>query len=125
MSVHRSLITPTSNPLLEQALRDKLQRRAGTAGTLGELEPLAIRLGLIEHHYRTEWEWDEELMPRNVERLAAWREAADGTPGDVIETVRVRLDDDLDSPGAVAAVDAAARRGESVADSAALLGVLL
>jgi len=49
MSVHRSLITPTSNPLLEQALRDKLQRRAGTAGTLGELEPLAIRLGLIQN----------------------------------------------------------------------------
>jgi nicotinate-nucleotide--dimethylbenzimidazole phosphoribosyltransferase len=49
MSMHRSLITPTSNPLLEQALRDKLQRRAGTAGTLGELEPLAIRLGLIQN----------------------------------------------------------------------------
>jgi nicotinate-nucleotide--dimethylbenzimidazole phosphoribosyltransferase len=49
MSPHRSLITPTSNPLLEQALRDKLQRRAGTAGSLGELEPLAIRLGLIQN----------------------------------------------------------------------------
>jgi nicotinate-nucleotide--dimethylbenzimidazole phosphoribosyltransferase len=49
MSVHRSLIAPTSNPLLEQALRDKLQRRAGTAGTLGELEPLAVRLGLIQN----------------------------------------------------------------------------
>lgn len=49
MSMHRSLITPTSNPLLEQALRDKLERRAGVAGGLGELEPLAIRLGLIQN----------------------------------------------------------------------------
>lgn len=49
MSIHRSLITPTSNPLLEQALRDKLQRRASLAGGLGELEPLAIRLGLIQN----------------------------------------------------------------------------
>ena len=49
MSIHRSLITPTSNPLLEQALRDKLQRRADVAGGLGELEPLAIRLGLIQN----------------------------------------------------------------------------
>jgi len=49
MSPHRSLITPTSNPLLEQALRDKLKRRAGTAGSLGELEPLSIRLGLIQN----------------------------------------------------------------------------
>ena len=49
MSVNRSLITPTSNPLLEQALREKLQRRSETTGSLGELEPLAIRLGLIQN----------------------------------------------------------------------------
>ena len=56
MSAHHSLITHTSNPLLEQALRDKLQRRAGTAGTLGELEPLAIRLGLIQHTLKPRFE---------------------------------------------------------------------
>ena len=49
MSVNRSLITPTSNPLLEQALRKKLERRAETTGGLGELEPLAVRLGLIQN----------------------------------------------------------------------------
>lgn len=46
---NRSLITPTSNALLERALRDKLQRRAETIGSLGELEPLAIRIGLIQN----------------------------------------------------------------------------
>ncbi|MES2959953.1 MAG: nicotinate-nucleotide--dimethylbenzimidazole phosphoribosyltransferase [Pseudomonadota bacterium] len=45
----RSLITPTSNALLERALRDKLQRRAETIGSLGELEPLAVRIGLIQN----------------------------------------------------------------------------
>ena len=49
MSVNRSLITPTSNQLMEQALRKKLQRRAETTGGLGELEPLAVRLGLIQN----------------------------------------------------------------------------
>ena len=49
MSVNRSLISPTSNPLMEQALRKKLQRRAETTGGLGELEPLAVRLGLIQN----------------------------------------------------------------------------
>ncbi|MDP1690751.1 MAG: nicotinate-nucleotide--dimethylbenzimidazole phosphoribosyltransferase [Burkholderiaceae bacterium] len=44
----RSLITPTSNALLERALRDKLQRRAETIGSLGELEPLAVRIGLVQ-----------------------------------------------------------------------------
>ena len=49
MSVNRSLIAPTSNPALEQALRDKLLRRSETTGGLGELEPLAVRLGLIQN----------------------------------------------------------------------------
>ena len=49
MSVNRSLISPTGNPLLEGALREKLQRRAETMGSLGELEPLAVRLGLIQN----------------------------------------------------------------------------
>jgi nicotinate-nucleotide--dimethylbenzimidazole phosphoribosyltransferase len=49
MSVNRSLISPTANPLLEQALRAKLERRAETTGSLGELEPLAVRLGLIQN----------------------------------------------------------------------------
>lgn len=49
MSINSSPILPTWNPLLEQALRDKLQRRAETAGSLGELEALAIRVGLMQN----------------------------------------------------------------------------
>jgi nicotinate-nucleotide--dimethylbenzimidazole phosphoribosyltransferase len=45
----RSLIAPTSNAVLERALQDKLQRRAETIGGLGELEPLAVRIGLIQN----------------------------------------------------------------------------
>lgn len=94
-------------------------------GLREEYDPMAIRLALIEHHYRVEWEWDDELMPRNQRRLDAWRGAGDGRPGDVLDQVRERLDDDLDSPGAVDAVDAAAARGESTRAAAALLGVEL
>ncbi len=49
MSVNRSLISATSNPLLEHALRQKLARRGETTGSLGELEALAVRLGLIQN----------------------------------------------------------------------------
>ena len=35
----------------------------------------------------------------------------------------IHLDDDLDTPGAVAAIDAAAARGAGVGEAAALLGV--
>jgi nicotinate-nucleotide--dimethylbenzimidazole phosphoribosyltransferase len=45
----RSLVAPTTQPLLERALREKLQRRNEVGGSLGELEPLAIRLGLMQN----------------------------------------------------------------------------
>ena len=44
-----SLIAETANPLLEQALRAKLLRRGLTPGSLGSLEPVAVRLGLLQH----------------------------------------------------------------------------
>jgi nicotinate-nucleotide--dimethylbenzimidazole phosphoribosyltransferase len=49
MASNRSLVTPTSNPLLEKALVAKLQRRNEVGGSLGQLEPLAIRLGLMQN----------------------------------------------------------------------------
>jgi L-cysteine:1D-myo-inositol 2-amino-2-deoxy-alpha-D-glucopyranoside ligase len=98
-------------------------------------DPRAIRLGLIVNHYRREWEWDEGLIDRATERLGKWAASSvdseqansrEGKGGQaVLDEVRERLDDDLDTPGAVAAVDAAAARGVNVRDAAALLGVTL
>ena len=87
-------------------------------------DPRAIRLAIIEHNYRVDWEWDEELMPRNAARLDAWNEHSGSNP-DLLDEVRARLDDDLDTPGAVAAIDvaAAAGAGVGVGEAAALLGV--
>jgi L-cysteine:1D-myo-inositol 2-amino-2-deoxy-alpha-D-glucopyranoside ligase len=90
-----------------------------------EWDPMAIRLGIIGHHYRTEWEWDDELMPASAARLAAWRATAGGAAGDVLDEVRAALDDDLDTPRAVAAIDVAAARGHDVGAAADLLGIQL
>jgi L-cysteine:1D-myo-inositol 2-amino-2-deoxy-alpha-D-glucopyranoside ligase len=92
-------------------------------------DPMAIRLGLIEHHYRTEWEWDNGLMVRNEARLAQWKSAARvgvslGDPGLLVD-VRSALDNDLDTPTAVTLVDAAVKNGIAVGDSARLLGVVI
>jgi L-cysteine:1D-myo-inositol 2-amino-2-deoxy-alpha-D-glucopyranoside ligase len=92
-------------------------------------DPMAIRLGLIEHHYRTEWEWDDGLMARNEARLANWKSAAQvgGSHGDIglLADVRTALDNDLDTPTAVALIDAAASKGLALGDSARLLGVVI
>jgi L-cysteine:1D-myo-inositol 2-amino-2-deoxy-alpha-D-glucopyranoside ligase len=93
-----------------------------------------VRLALLDHHYRTDWEWTDEDMPRAARRLAAWRAVSAGTAGadrtdgteDVgLEQVRRFLDDDLDTPGALAALDAEAAAGHSVVRGAELLGVTL
>ena len=90
-----------------------------------EWDPRSIRMAIIEHSYRREWEWDDELMPRNHKRLETWKASVGGTVSDVLEQVRACLDNDLDTPGAVAAMDAAAAQGHDVSAPASLLGVEL
>jgi L-cysteine:1D-myo-inositol 2-amino-2-deoxy-alpha-D-glucopyranoside ligase len=96
-------------------------------------DPRAIRLGLLSKHYRNEWEWDAGLIERATVRLGAWARSvvhlrmdqSDEKGSSVMQSVRERLDDDLDTPGALAAVDAAAAAGLDVRAAASLLGVEL
>ena len=93
-----------------------------------EWDPRAIRLAIIEHHYRKEWEWEPTLMPRNAGRLESWSVAARSASGDddgVLEDVRAALDDDLDTPAALTIIDRAAAAGHGTRSAAALLGVVL
>jgi L-cysteine:1D-myo-inositol 2-amino-2-deoxy-alpha-D-glucopyranoside ligase len=89
-----------------------------------EWDPRAIRLAIIEHHYRREWEWDDSLMPRALARLHAWQRGGHAETG-VIDDVRAALDDDLDTTTALSLIDAAAAGAHGVHDAAALLGVVL
>lgn len=86
-------------------------------------DPRAIRLAIIEHHYRHDWSWDEELMPRAVGRLERWQNAANGDADVVLERVRDALDNDLDTRTAVLAIDEAAANGAGIGAAAVLLGV--
>ncbi len=38
-------------------------------------DPMAIRLALLAHHYRSDWEWTDAEMTTAEERLDAWRTA--------------------------------------------------
>jgi L-cysteine:1D-myo-inositol 2-amino-2-deoxy-alpha-D-glucopyranoside ligase len=89
------------------------------------VESTAIRLAMLDQHYREDWEWREELLSRAQSRLATWRSTLSGRPSTVLQDVRDALDDDLNCPAALAAVDAAAHAGATVAPAAALLGITL
>jgi L-cysteine:1D-myo-inositol 2-amino-2-deoxy-alpha-D-glucopyranoside ligase len=86
-----------------------------------EWDARVIRLAIVAHHYRDSWEWEPELMPAAQDRLERWRAAGAGAGG--LDEVRLRLDDDLDTPGAVAAIDAAAMGGAGISVAAGLLGI--
>ena len=86
-------------------------------------DPRAIRLAIVEHHYRNEWSWEDDLMPRASARLSTWLSGVEGSDSDALDDVRAALDDDLDTPRALAVIDAAADRGERVDEAAALLGI--
>ncbi|MDK1473553.1 cysteine--1-D-myo-inosityl 2-amino-2-deoxy-alpha-D-glucopyranoside ligase [Streptomyces sp. 549] len=77
-------------------------RRAGT-------DPAAIRLALLAHHYRSDWEYTEAVLDEAVARLARWRAAVsrpDGPAAEgMLDAVREALADDLDAPAALRAVD--------------------
>jgi L-cysteine:1D-myo-inositol 2-amino-2-deoxy-alpha-D-glucopyranoside ligase len=75
-----------------------------------EIDPMAIRLVLLRQHYRTDWEWTDELLFDAVDTVAQWRKAlvlGRGAPAHpVVTEVLAALADDLDAPRAVAAVQA-------------------
>ena len=90
-------------------------------------EPAAVRLALLAHHWRGEWEWDAEELKGAAERLAAWRRVAAAEPGPLPPRVAAALAADLDTPAALLAADELAERGDgdAVAAAAAVLGVAL
>src|SRR5215211_6880459 len=112
-------------------------------------EPAAVRLALLAHHWRSEWEWDPAELKEATERLSAWRQAC-GQPTPAVPgigyppgqgpqqpegaadprlpgEVDTALADDLDTPAALATGDELAERGDGpgIAATAAVLGVEL
>ncbi len=104
-------------------------------------DPAAIRLALLSQHYRTAWEWTDEHLPVAKDRLARWREAAATVapyatasaapvPASLTSRLHGTLAADLDTPGALAAVDdwaAEVSAGErsTTADDLAAIDALL
>jgi L-cysteine:1D-myo-inositol 2-amino-2-deoxy-alpha-D-glucopyranoside ligase len=101
----------------------------------------AVRLALLAGHYRTDRAWTADLLTTAEQQLARWRSAVAlpaGPPADdLVARLRTHLADDLDTPAALAAMDAWAgealdRHGRDAAAPAlardavdALLGVEL
>lgn len=93
--------------------------------------PAAIRLALLDHHWRADWEWMPGELEAAEARLDRWLEWA-ATPADdpsrddsVVPWLRVTLQDDLNTPAALQAVDAFALRAPADEGSLAAIDALL
>lgn len=94
----------------------------------------AIRLALLGQRYRENWEWTDELLDSATSRLGRWRAWAEGAlPGEsdtLKDALRGILATDLDTPGAIAAIDLVISTGvpassEDLDTIDALLGIRL
>jgi L-cysteine:1D-myo-inositol 2-amino-2-deoxy-alpha-D-glucopyranoside ligase len=108
-------------------------------------DPMAVRLAILAHHYRCDWDWTADALTVAATRLARWREALAAGSGagpsaplahGVLAAVREHMAGDLDAPAALAVVDEWATSvltgtpgphgGELVRDTLdALLGIAL
>ncbi len=88
------------------------------------VDPMAIRLALLDGHYRADREWTGGRLPAAEARLGRWRAAVSRPTGPdaapVLAEVRERLADDLDTTGAIAAIDRWASADNSGSDSGSL-----
>jgi L-cysteine:1D-myo-inositol 2-amino-2-deoxy-alpha-D-glucopyranoside ligase len=86
----------------------------------GGVDPMAIRMALLAHHYRSDWEWTDAMLADADARLARWRRALthagaaavaapDVAPSnaatEALAGIRARMRDDLDAPGALGIID--------------------
>lgn len=85
--------------------------------TAAGVDPRAIRLAILGQHYRSDWEWTDALLTDAQERLARWGAWAESATSRVsretalLGELRALLSRDLDTPSAIAAIDASIAAG--------------
>lgn len=93
---------------------------------LKDWDPDVIRLEILSHHYRSNWEWDTNQLEVARARYMAWNVpgAKADTGDDTLNEVRSCLDDDLNTPEALLVLDEAAKKGYDISKAVALLGFI-
>ena len=93
---------------------------------LDRVEGAALRAYLLSHRYRDTWSYRDDELQAATDRVKRWQAAAatDGENADGQRAVLVAVDDDLDTPTALAALDdlADGGNGASLRRAAAVLG---
>lgn len=75
--------------------------------TAAGIDPMAIRLTILNNHYRSEWEWFDSSLDTAVARLERWRSALAQSAGapDITHLIGEALTNDLDTPRVIGLID--------------------
>ncbi|HEX6339221.1 MAG TPA: cysteine--1-D-myo-inosityl 2-amino-2-deoxy-alpha-D-glucopyranoside ligase [Jiangellaceae bacterium] len=93
---------------------EKMSKSLGNLEFVSQLradgrDAAAVRMALLSDHYRADRQWTPAVLAAAEDRLARWRTAvtapAGPDAGRLLAEIRSRLADDLDTPGALSAVD--------------------
>jgi L-cysteine:1D-myo-inositol 2-amino-2-deoxy-alpha-D-glucopyranoside ligase len=93
---------------------EKMSKSRGNLVFVSELrragvDPRMLRLAVLDHHYRDDWDWTDEDLERAEDRLTRWTAAARLTTApdvtNLLIDLRSALADDLDAPKALVKVD--------------------
>jgi L-cysteine:1D-myo-inositol 2-amino-2-deoxy-alpha-D-glucopyranoside ligase len=99
--VHAGMVALDGEKMSKSKGNLELVSRLRDAG----VDPMAIRLALLRHHYRTDWEWTQADLDDSVELLGRIRRAASSAGGAdtaaLVTGVLAAMADDLDAPRAV------------------------
>ena len=94
---------------------EKMSKSLGNLVKVSQLraesvDPMAVRLVVLDHHYALDWEYTDDQLESAKERLATWRDVAsragDDDADQLADAITAALADDLDAPAALQAMDA-------------------
>ena len=93
---------------------DKMSKSKGNLVKVSQLvrsgaDPMAVRLALLTHHYRADWEWTPQTLADAQQRLDLWKRAANGSTSvdfsPAARKVRTHMRNNLHADKALSIID--------------------
>lgn len=106
----------------------KMSKSLGNLVFVGDLlkteDVPVVRAALMANHYRSHWEWNDEILNGARTRVGNWRKSiGSNSDGAIVRSVKDVLTLDLDTPSVLSILDDASSNGFDVTEAAKLVGI--
>ncbi len=106
----------------------KMSKSLGNLIFVGDLlkteEVPVVRAALMANHYRSHWEWNDDILNAARLRVSSWKKSIGSNSDDaIVRSVKDVLTLDLDTPSVLSILDDATSNGFDVTEAAKLIGI--